>query len=61
MLNYQADASDTSLGNRGACGSLEWGTGEVNCLTKAVAISPLRVRRGFGTFSIKEFDYDPYE
>ena len=28
-------------------GALEWGTGEVNCLTKAVVISSLRVRDWF--------------
>ena len=49
-----------------ADGSLEWGTGKVNSLAKAVAIFPLWVRdfelieRGFGTFIFKGFDYAPW-
>ena len=47
--------------------SLEWWTGEMNCLSKAVVTSPLWVRdlegnvgsigRGFGTFAIKGLNY----
>ena len=52
-------------------GSLEWGTGETNCLEKTEPISPLRasiflrkgdglIGRGFGTFTFKGFYYVPW-